>query len=149
LLEDPTPQEQRALGAFSYSYNPTLLHHQSDLLPRAPRARASWNYLMPSCDSSSDGVVVTYDMNRLQSLPTAVPQLVTLNPAGRVDETQVEARMVYMHPVFTPDSVDAQQLLPGLNDGRTAYAGAHHGWGFHEDGCRSGVAAASSLGVDW
>jgi predicted NAD/FAD-binding protein len=149
LLEDPTVAEQQALGAFRYSDNPAVLHRDTDLLPLAPRALASWNYLMPGCDASADSVMVSYDMRRLQALPTTVPQLVTLNAGDRVDPTLVEDRMSYAHPVFTPESVAAQQLLPALNDGTTAYAGAHFGWGFHEDGCRSGVAAAASLGVDW
>jgi predicted NAD/FAD-binding protein len=57
--------------------------------------------------------------------------------------------MLYEHPIYTLESVAAQQRLPGLNDGTIAFAGAYHGWGFHEDGCRSGVAAAASLGVTW
>nr|WP_086824545.1 FAD-dependent oxidoreductase [Streptomyces sp. NRRL B-24572] len=60
---------------------------------------------------------------------------------------RVVERMAYEHPVYTPASVAAQKELPRLNTGVTAYAGARHGWGFHEDGCRSGVEAARSLGV--
>ena len=57
--------------------------------------------------------------------------------------------MVYEHPVYTPESVAAQHRLPELTSAVTAFAGAYHGWGFHEDGCRSGVAAAAALGVRW
>ena len=57
--------------------------------------------------------------------------------------------MVYEHPVYTPESVAAQASLPQLNTPHTAYAGAYHGWGFHEDGCASGVAAAAAFGVEW
>ena len=58
-------------------------------------------------------------------------------------------RMVYEHPLYTPESVAAQRRVPALNTGRTAFAGAWQGWGFHEDGCASGVRAAESLGVSW
>ena len=149
LLADPTEQERRALSAFGYSSNDTILHTDPHLLPTASRARASWNYLLPGCDASVDRVLVSYDMNRLQSLPTATPPVVTLNAPDRVAADRVIARMRYEHPIYTTGAVAAQQLLPGLNDGRTAFAGAYHGWGFHEDGCRAGVAAAASLGVDW
>jgi predicted NAD/FAD-binding protein len=149
LLTDPTDAERRALGPFRYSRNPTLLHTDTSLLPRAAGARASWNYLMPSCAVSPEGVRVSYDMNRLQRLDVSETFVVTLGGEDQVDESRVLARMVYEHPVYTPESVAAQELLPGLNDGVTAFAGAYHGWGFHEDGCRSGVAAALSLGVRW
>ncbi|MFE0700952.1 NAD(P)/FAD-dependent oxidoreductase [Streptomyces sp. NPDC058872] len=149
LLADPTEQERRVLGAFTYSRNPTVLHRDTSLLPRSPHARASWNYWLPSCTARPEAVQVSYDMNRLQRLGSAEPHVVTLNPGDRVDESSVLARMVYEHPVYTPESVAAQRMLPELNTTVTAYAGAYHGWGFHEDGCRSGVEAARSLGVDW
>ncbi|MCX4678402.1 FAD-dependent oxidoreductase [Streptomyces sp. NBC_01433] len=149
LLADPTAEERRTLGAFRYSRNPTLLHTDTTLLPRSRGARASWNYLMPSCTADSDRVTVSYDMNRLQRLDAPDTFVVTLNGADRVDPDRVRARMVYEHPVYTPESVAAQARLPALSGPVTAYAGAYHGWGFHEDGCRSGAEAAAALGVAW
>ncbi|MFC9394232.1 NAD(P)/FAD-dependent oxidoreductase [Streptomyces sp. NPDC057027] len=148
LLADPTAHERRVLGAFTYSRNPTVLHRDTTLLPRSPHARASWNYWLPSCTARPGSVQVSYDMNRLQRLPDSRPHIVTLNPGDRVDESTVLARMTYEHPVHTPESVAAQRLLPALRTPVTAYAGAYHGWGFHEDGCRSGVEAARHLGAD-
>ncbi|MEU4063544.1 FAD-dependent oxidoreductase [Streptomyces wedmorensis] len=147
LLADATGQERRVLGAFTYSRNPTVLHRDTSVLPRSPHARASWNYLLPSCAARPGAVQVSYDMNRLQGLRTDEPHIVTLNPGDRVDDSTVLARMTYEHPVYTPESVAAQRLLPTLRTAVTAYAGAYHGWGFHEDGCRSGVEAARHLGA--
>ncbi|MEU4167918.1 FAD-dependent oxidoreductase [Streptomyces sp. NPDC026665] len=149
LLADPTPQEREVLGAFRYSRNTTLLHTDTTLLPSARGARASWNYLMPDCGTDADRVRVSYDMNRLQRLDAPETFVVTLGGEDRVDPTRVLARMEYEHPVYTPESVAAQRRLPSLNGPVTAYAGAYHGWGFHEDGCRSGVEAAEALGVTW
>ena len=149
LLADPTPAERRVLGAFRYSRNAAVLHTDASVLPASPRARASWNYQLSSCDAAAARVRVSYHMNRLQRLPAGQDYLVTLNSAGSIDPRRALAEMDYAHPVYTPASVAAQRALPGLNDGVTAYAGAYHGWGFHEDGCRSGVAAAASLGSRW
>ena len=149
LRGDATAQEKDVLGAFQYSRNPTVLHTDPSVLPRAERARASWNYYLPDCHSAADQVHVTYDMNRLQRLDSDTHYLVTLNEDGAVAAGSVIDRMSYQHPIFTPESVAAQSRLPELNDGKLAYAGAYHGWGFHEDGARSGMAAAASLGVTW
>ncbi|WP_326695151.1 NAD(P)/FAD-dependent oxidoreductase [Streptomyces sp. NBC_01766] len=149
ILADPTARETELLGAFRYSRNPTLLHTDTSVLPRSPGARASWNYLMPQCSSGADRVQVSYDMNRLQRLDAPETYLVTLNGSDLIDEAQVLDRMVYEHPVQTVESVAAQRLLPELNGPVTAYAGAYHGAGFHEDGCRSGAEAAAALGVMW
>ncbi|MFB7179919.1 NAD(P)/FAD-dependent oxidoreductase [Streptomyces sp. NPDC056257] len=149
LLADPTADEKRLLGAFTYARNPTVLHTDTRVLPRSPRARASWNYRMTGCDPSTEPVRVSYDMRRLQHLPEGADYVVTLGGEDGIAADRVVERMVYEHPVYTSASVAAQRQLPRLNTGVTAYAGAWHGWGFHEDGCRSGVEAARSLGVSW
>jgi predicted NAD/FAD-binding protein len=149
LLAHPTSAEQDVLGAIGYTHNPAALHTDTSVLPRTRRAQASWNYALPSCDAAPTTVHLSYNMNRLQRLDVPETYVVTLNGDGRVDPGKVIDRMAYEHPVYTNESVNARLRLPELNDGTIAYAGAYHGWGFHEDGCRSGVEAAASLGVPW
>jgi uncharacterized protein len=149
MLHDPSPLQRRTLAAIGYSVNPTVLHTDTSVLPRAGRAQASWNYAMPSCRADAGAVRVSYDMNRLQRLDTGTRYLVTLNAGNRIPPGAVLRRMNYEHPIYTPDSVSAQRNLPRISDSRITLAGAYHGWGFHEDGCRSGVEAARRLGVDW
>jgi predicted NAD/FAD-binding protein len=149
LLADPTPAEREVLGTFRYSRNETVLHTDDAILPASRRVRASWNYALPSCAAASSQTQVSYDMNRLQRVPGPHSYVVTLNGDAAVAPEHVIARMSYEHPVFDQASVAAQGRLPDLNDGVTAFAGAYHGWGFHEDGCRAGLAAAQSLGGNW
>jgi predicted NAD/FAD-binding protein len=150
LITSPSAAQREVLGAIGYTVNPTLLHTDTTVLPRSPRAQASWNYALPACDAAPTSVQLSYNMNRLQRLDVHnETYVVTLNGTERVDPDRVLARMVYEHPVYTSASVAAQDRLPGLNDGVLAFAGAYHGWGFHEDGARSGVDAAASLGVTW
>ena len=149
LLAHPTANERATLGAFRYSSNRTVLHQDRSVLPRSRRAEAAWNYLLRGCRSAGDRAEVTYNMNRLQHLDSRSPYLVTLNAGERIQPGRVIARLDYEHPIYTTEAVRAQTLLPGLNDDRLAFAGAYHGWGFHEDGCRAGAAAAASLGAGW
>jgi predicted NAD/FAD-binding protein len=149
LLDRPTRAEREVLGAFRYTLSAAVLHTDAALLPRAPAARASWNYRMSGCPDNAEDVHVSYHLNRLQGLDVAQQYLVTLNPAGQVRRERVLAEMTYRHPVYDARSVAAQRHLPGLNTRLVAYAGAYHGWGFHEDGCLAGVRAAAALGVTW
>ena len=149
LLTDPTDDEVTTLKSFGYSRNETVLHTDTSILPEAGAARASWNYLMGSCGNRSDSTVVTYWMNRLQGHDSPDQHLVTLNARERIDPDTVLAVMQYEHPIYTPEAVAAQPRLRALATDRTVYAGAYHGWGFHEDGCRSGVEAARAFGATW
>jgi uncharacterized protein len=153
LLADPSPAERAVLGAMPYSRNETVLHTDASVLPRSRAAVGSWNYLLKACGPAvsdpAERAVVSYHMNRLHRLDEPAEYLVTMNAAERIRPESVLARMVYEHPIYTPESLAAQSRLPELTTPVTAYAGAYHGWGFHEDGCASGVAAAAAFGVSW
>ncbi|MGW1738488.1 NAD(P)/FAD-dependent oxidoreductase [Nocardia sp. NPDC001965] len=151
LLDEPTAAEHAVLSAMPYSVNRTVLHTDASVLPAAPRARASWNYRLPGCDATPDRVLVSYDLTRLHRLgESAEPRfLVTLGDEDRIDPAAVLDRMVYEHPQYTPDSVAAQRRLGEIGSDRLAFAGAYHGWGFHEDGALSGLRAAERLGARW
>ena len=147
MLADPTPAQREVLGAMPYSPNTALLHTDTSLMPHARNAWASWNFLRPT--EALGHVTVTYDLTRLQRLDTDTRYLVTLGGEHLVDPATVIDRMEYEHPIYTPESVAAQRRLPTIGTDRIAFAGAYHGWGFHEDGARSGVEAAERLGLRW
>lgn len=149
ILVDADVDEKSDLAAIRYSRNETWLHRDPSLLPANRNARASWNYRLASCHGGADKVVVSYWMNRLQGLDDSDEHVVTLNATDHVDPDQVTARMTYWHPVFDTAAVAAAQRLRTAGGDRLAFAGAHLGWGFHEDGCRSGVEAAASFGATW
>lgn len=149
ILADASAEEKADLAAMRYTRNDTWLHRDSSLLPHNSRARASWNYRLASCRGGADKVAVSYWMNRLQGFDDVDDHVVTLNAGEHVDPQRVTARMTYSHPVFTTEAVAAAQRLRTAGGERLSFAGAHLGWGFHEDGCRSGVEAAEAFGVTW
>lgn len=149
LLGDATPDERSMLGAFDYSTSIATFHTDSSILPRSRRARASWNYLKQSCEPRDEKVHVSYDLNRLHKIDEPLDYVVTLNDPGLIDADAVLTSMKYRHPVYTAESVAAQRRLRSLTTTATTFAGAYHGWGFHEDGCLSGVRAAAAFGVEW
>ncbi|NIL75369.1 FAD-dependent oxidoreductase [Rhodococcus sp. B10] len=149
ILAEPTALEHAVLGAMPYSVNRTQLHSDESVLPTTERARASWNYRIPDCGAAPDTVLVSYDMTRLQRLGGPRRYLVTLGGSHLVDPRKVVDEMTYEHPQYTPESLAAQRRLPELDSDTVAFAGAYHGWGFHEDGARSGLSAAERLGGRW
>jgi predicted NAD/FAD-binding protein len=146
LLADATPTERDVLSCFTTSTNDTWLHTDSRLLPRRPAARAAWNVLI----GERDEACLTYDLNRLQRLSTARQYCVTLNPPTTIAPDRVLARMTYTHPLFTREAVAAQTRWAAISGHtRSHFCGAYWFYGFHEDGVRSAVRVADSLGVTW
>lgn len=145
LLDDPSPDERRLLGAFRYSVNQAFLHEDERLMPRRRRAWASWNYLEQTSPADAGGPCLTYWMNRLQPLATSRNLFVTLNPPETPARTHYAT--TYTHPQFDRAALAAQQSLWRLQGvRRTWFCGAHCGHGFHEDGLQSGLLVAEQLG---
>lgn len=143
LLADPTPAESHALGAIAYRRNDAVLHSDERMLPGAPAARASWNCHLDDCAQTDAPLRMTYYLNRLQDVRSKTTYCVTLNDDGRIRPERVLARMVYAHPLYTVEGLDARRRLSALSGSRgTIYCGAYMGNGFHEDGVRSGMEAA-------
>jgi uncharacterized protein len=146
MLADPSPDEARLLGAFKYAKNETVLHGDTDLMPKRRAAWASWNYL-----SDGEGLArrlsVSYWMNSLQPLGKAPPIFVTLNPLREPRKEFVYLRQTYEHPLFDVAAGQAQKELWSLQGRRnTWFCGAYFGAGFHEDGLQAGLAVAEDLG---
>ncbi len=144
LLTAPTADQRRILGAIRYLRNETVLHTDSSLLPSRPAARASWNYRVPR--EENDGVLVTYDLSRLQGIPSADPLLVTLNGSARIDPARILARFEYAHPLLDPGAIAAQREHARIDGGGGIhFAGAYWRWGFHEDGLQSALRVVHSI----
>ena len=145
LLADASDEERAVLGAIPYQPNRAWLHTDTRLMPRRRAAWAAWNYLSDG-DAQAPRVSVTYWLNRLQPLPFTTPVLVSLNPLAPPDPARTIAFFDYEHPMFDRGATLAQQRLAQLQGARdTWFAGAWTGYGFHEDGLRSGLAVARGL----
>ena len=146
ILGDATRLEREILGVLPYQENEVVLHTDTSLLPRARKAWAAWNYLMPP--GSKDAVKLTYDMNVLQSLAAPHTFCVSLNATELIDPSKILFSTRYHHPIYTVAGTEAQQRheeISGQN--RTHYCGAYWGNGFHEDGVNSALAVGRAFGV--
>ena len=146
LLDDASEAERATLGAIRYQANRAVLHTDTSVLPRQRRAWAAWNYERASGAGDANQVCLHYLLNQLQPLPFAQPVLVSLNPLRAIAPGEVHASFDYAHPVFDLAAIRAQQAVSALQGQRhTYFCGAWTGYGFHEDGLKSGLAVAAQL----
>ena len=147
MLAQPTASEAQVLGAIKYQPNLAVLHTDTSVLPANPSTWAAWNYERAAdTQKESSRVCLHYLLNKLQPLPFEQHIVESLNPVRPIARHQVLAEFEYSHPVFDMAAIAAQKRIPALQgEQHTWYCGAWTGYGFHEDGLKSGLAAAQAL----
>jgi uncharacterized protein len=151
LLGDAHADERALFGAIGYQKNRVVLHTDATQLPKRKSAWAAWNYeRAPDASREDAQVCLHYLANRLQPLPWTTPVIVSLNPLRPIAPERVLGEWVVDHPVFDRAAIAAQRLLPRIQ-GRSHvwFAGAWAGYGFHEDGLKSGLAVAEAMRARW
>jgi predicted NAD/FAD-binding protein len=144
VLADADAAERGTLEAVKYQPNRAVLHTDAALMPRLRSVWSSWNYM--SDGGREPNVSVTYLLNKLQPLPFATPVLLTLNPITEPDADKVLGEFDYAHPIFDGAAIAAQRRLADVQGRRQVwFAGAWTGYGFHEDGLKSGLAVAQAI----
>lgn len=144
MLSDASSAERRILGAVGYQPNRAVLHTDASCLPQQRKAWSAWNY--QSENSREPRVCVHYLLNQLQPLPFTTPVIVSLNPIDEPAPSSILGEYDYAHPVFDHAAIHAQTRLPEIQGTmRTWFAGAWTGYGFHEDGLKSGLAVAEAI----
>jgi uncharacterized protein len=153
MLSDADDVERSILGAISYAPNTVFLHRDARLMPKRKKVWASWNFLRWQRDGKAENdIAVTYWMNELQGIDKDKPLFVSLNPPFEPDPKLTFGRYICEHPQYNARAFAAQKLLGQIQGRRRAwFCGAWTGYGFHEDGLRSGFAVAEALGatVPW
>jgi len=148
LFKNASPTEATMLRAVPYQPNRVLLHTDPRLMPQRSGVWSSWNYLGGQNVQGDQAVSVTYWMNSLQALDTSKNYFVSLNPLTEPAPSTVVAEFEYEHPMFDAHSLQLSQQLASVQGREHVwFAGAWTGYGFHEDGMRSGVDVAQRLGA--
>jgi predicted NAD/FAD-binding protein len=144
LIKDATPQEHSILATVKYQPNRAVLHTDASVLPARRKTWSAWNY--QSLSGAEPRVCVHYLINMLQPLPFSTPVIVSLNPVQEPAPESIIGSYDYAHPVFDGAAVAAQSRLTALQGRQnTWFAGAWTGYGFHEDGLKSGLAVAHAI----
>ena len=153
MLSDADDSERAILGAIGYAPNTVYLHRDARLMPKRRRVWASWNFLRWQREGTAENdVAVTYWMNELQGIDEDKPLFVSLNPPFEPDPELTFGKYICEHPQYNAAAFAAQKRLDEIQGRRhTWFCGAWTGYGFHEDGVRSGLAVAEALGatVPW
>ena len=148
LLDQPTDDEKRLLGAWKYTEGTIIVHRDHSHFPKRELMegytflyRKKGRYLETSVSGS------------LWALPNAAKTcdlISTQHPNFPIRKDHIVFEKVFRTPLFDFQSCPTVKDLPSLNGTRnTYYCGSHFGFGLHEDAVTSAIDVARALNVDF
>ncbi len=145
MLKNLSPEKKGMLSKYDYNANRAVLHTDTSVMPPLKNTWSSWNNVIDEKDGELISSTV-YWMNNLQKPEAAKNYFVSINPFREIDKNKIIKEINYDHPNFTVENFLLQEKLPKINENtRVLLAGAYFGYGFHEDGLKSGLAVVDIL----
>ena len=139
LIKNPTLLEKKILTQCKYKTNQIIIHQDDKLMPKNKKIWSSWNVLNEGL-KSKNSICVTYWINKLQSIKSDKPILVTLNPQSKnlPSSKNTIRKLSFRHPILDKNYLIAQsEIITAQGKKNTYFTGAWLGYGFHEDGVKS------------
>ena len=118
-------------------------------MPTNQNVWSSWNVLNHK-HHNNNNICVTYWINKLQSIKSDKPILVTLNPQPNKlpSKKEVIKKLSFRHPVIDKNYLKAQKEINSIQGkNNTYFTGAWLGYGFHEDGVKSASIIAKKFNL--
>ena len=149
LVKKDFPNIHIILKSFKYTKNKVYLHTDQKFMPPVKRAWASWNVIRAHNSNESSATYMTYYMNKLQNISSKTKYFVTLNPPQIPEPTKTIYSTEYSHPVLDKTEMESFKVRQSINSHKAIkFCGAYTGYGFHEDGFRSGKEAADMINAE-
>ncbi len=148
LLATPTSASAASWAGFEYSDNQVVLHTDADILPAQPAGLGIVE--RPHRRIAAARRCPHHDLpHEPPAVDPGAGRLLRLAQPGRPDPRRTgHPRAAMSHPMYTFETLRHRRACATCRAGaRTWFAGAHLGYGFHEDGCRSGFEVAELMGM--
>ena len=140
IIKNLDLDDKQYLSKIKYKRNIAYLHSDKAYMPKNQKAWSSWNYI----STKNNNVCVTYWMNLLQNLESKQDIFVTLNPEIPPEQGKIFKKILYEHPIFNNEAISSQKKI-NQNNKDIWFCGAYMGYGFHEDGIKSGLDIAERI----
>lgn len=148
LLEDPTGDEKRLLGAWRYTEGTIVVHGDHSSFPKR-ELMEGYTFLY----QNKGRYIETSVSGSLWSLPGVSKKcdlISTQHPNFPIAKERIVFEKVFRTPLFGFNSCRTINDLPSLNGVKnTYYCGSHFGFGLHEDAVSSAIEVARMLDVDF